>query len=311
VTYDGEAIFLAMPPGPPTSRQGYRIPKDLPGGPGHGWLPWTLFPEQAGNERFSGDLVVASPTEWHELPLTDVNLWGPKLQRLSGDEFLVVDTRGWPGKNLNGHVYSSDGSHMRSLQVTGTTRVFADESRQIWVTFNDEAAGGPDASALVCLDDEGTKLWGFNENRGDAKNVWMFYALNVDREEVWACGYTEFEVVRIKDERVDHWTQSIGGIDELAISEPYILMLGAYHKGDPKFWLGRLGESKIEDIEEIQVTMPDGRFLRELEHPLKKYGVPPAKRLREYGFRILGRHEAFHVFAEDRWYRVTLEDVAE
>jgi hypothetical protein len=309
VTYDGEAIFLAMPPGPPTSRESYGIPEDHPQGPGRGFFPWALYPEQVSNEKFSGDLVVTSPTEWHELPLTDVGLWGPRLQRLSGDEFLAVDVRGWPGKDLNGHVYGPDGRHLRSFQVTGTERLFADESRQIWVTFHDESGGGPDGSALACLDDQGNKRWGFNENRGDAQDVWMFYALNVDREVVWACGYTEFEVVRIKNGLVDHWKQSIGGVEELAVSEPYILMLGAYHKGDPKFWLGRLGEGAIEDVAGVRVTLPDGRALRDLQGPLEKLGIPPAQRPREYGFKIAGRHDALHVFAEDCWFKVTLEDI--
>ena len=59
VTYDGEAIFLGMPPGPPTSRESYVIPEDHPQGPGRGLFPWALYPEQVGNERFSGDLVEA------------------------------------------------------------------------------------------------------------------------------------------------------------------------------------------------------------------------------------------------------------
>ena len=310
VTYAGEVIFLAMPPGPPTSREGYAIRADHPQGPGRGFFPWALFPEQVRSESFSGDLVITSPTEWLEVPLRDVNLWEPRLQRLSANELLLIDEGGGLGNGLNGRVYTPVGTLSRSFEVGWVNRACVDERRQIWVTFHDESGGGPGGSALACLDDQGNKLWGFNENRADAEDVWMFYALNVGREVVWACGYTEFEVVRIKNRTVDRWKQDIGGVDELAVSEPHILMLGAYHQGDPRFWLGRLGRSEIDDIEEVRVTLPDGRRLRDLPHPLEKYGVPPAQRHREYGFRILGQHGALHVFAEDCWYRLAIEDVA-
>jgi hypothetical protein len=87
-------------------------------------------------------------------------------------------------------------------------------------------------------------------------------------------------------------------------------MVGAYHKGDPRVWLGRLGDVEIQDIEEVRLTLPDGRFLRDVENPLDKLGIPPAQRVRDYPFRITGRHDALHVFAEDHWYRMTVEDVA-
>jgi hypothetical protein len=103
----------------------------------------------------------------------------------------------------------------------------------------------------------------------------MFYALNVGRGVVWGCGYTEWEIVRIKDDQVTYWKQGIGGVDEIAVSEPYVLMIAAYHKGDQKFWLGRLGQAEIEDVEEVRVTLPDGRSLRDLESPLSKLGIPP------------------------------------
>jgi hypothetical protein len=42
---------------------------------------------------------------WQELGLTEVNLWAPKLQRLSDDELLIVDNRGWPRDAQNACVY--------------------------------------------------------------------------------------------------------------------------------------------------------------------------------------------------------------
>ena len=204
-----------------------------------------------------------------------------------------------------------DGGFIRSFHLSGTEDIFTDPNGSIWASFDDESASGKEgSSALVRLDGQGVTQWGFNENRGEAENVWIFYALNVGRRFVWACGYTEFEVIRIEGNLVMRWKQTIGGISELAVGEHNILMLGAHHEGDPRFWLGRLGESEIENIEEIQVTLPDGRFLRELDHPLEKYGIPPAQRRRECGFRILGRDDALHVFAEDHWFRLTVEDAS-
>jgi hypothetical protein len=187
----------------------------------------------------------------------------------------------------------------------------ADNNGCIWSTYGDEEAISKEgSSALVRLDNQGEKQWGFNENRGEAKSVWTFYALNVDEDVVWACGYTKCEVVQIKDDQVRRWQGRIGGVEELAVGDSYVLMLGPYHRGDLRFWLGRLGHSDVEAVEEVLITLPDGRFLRDLEHPLEQHGVPQVQRRREYGFRIIGRHNALHVFAEDQWFQITVEDVA-
>ena len=312
ITYKEEAIFLAMPPGPPTSREGFAIPKKGSETPDIGWFPWALYPEEVSGEEFSCDVVVASMDGWHELPLTQVNLWSPKLQCLSDGELLVVDERGWPREAKNACVYGMDGHLERSFRIGGDEDTFADESGRIWATYGDELTNTKEGgSALVRLDDHGRKQWGFNENRGDAESVWMFYALNVGPGVVWGCGYTEWEIVRIKDDHVTHWKQGLGGVDEIAVNEPHVLMVGAYHKGDPKFWLGRLGQAELEDVEEVRVTLPDGRSLRDLEHPLSKLGIPLAQRRTSYPFRIIGRNNALHVFLEDHWYRLRVEDVAE
>jgi hypothetical protein len=109
---------------------------------------------------------------------------------------------------------------------------------------------------------------------------------------------------------VRHWQQDVGGVDEIALNESHVLMLGAYHKGDPRFWLGRVERTEIEGVDEVRVILPDGRYLEDLESPLAKLGIPSARRRRESPFRIIGRHNALHIFAEDRWYRLTVEDVA-
>ena len=53
ITYKEEAIFLAMPPGPPTSRESFAIPKKRSETPDIGWFPWALYPEEVSGEEFS------------------------------------------------------------------------------------------------------------------------------------------------------------------------------------------------------------------------------------------------------------------
>lgn len=108
------------------------------------------------------------------------------------------------------------------------------------------------------------------------------------------CGLRENELIT--------GSKKIGAIDEIAVSEPHPLLLGAYHRGNPRFWLGRLGHDEIEDVEEVRMTLPDRRGLADL-------GRPPIKSKREIPFRVVGRRNALHVFAEDHWYRVRVEDV--
>jgi hypothetical protein len=242
-------------------------------------------------------LLIASEGLTLETPLKNINYMLPRIQRLNDEELLIVDVRGYKKDLENAHVHSSDGAHRRSFHLSATEDVFVGSDGSIWASFDDESAFN--SPALMRLDEQGRMKWGFIENRGEAASVWMFYALNVANGCVWACGYTEFEVVRIENDVVKHWAQDIGGVDELASNGTHVLMLGAYHEGNPRFWLGRLGDDAIEDLTEVWITLPDGRELADLWRPRMR---------RDLRFQVIGRHDALHVFAENGWYRVTVDE---
>jgi hypothetical protein len=289
ITHDGRAVFLAMPPGSAgvdTEHFG------------------RVYPEEAQGQVYSCEVILCSRDEQIEVPLDDVDVWLPKIQRLGDQELLLVDLRGWRSEMRNAKVYDLQGRFVRSFHLTPTRDVFADAEGTIWASFDDESRSEPDGgSALVRLDADGNKLWGFEENRAGAGSVWVFYALNVSRGATWACGYTDFEIVRIKDGRVDSWKQPVGWVTEIAVDEPHVLMMRGGGLSDPTFTLGRFVAGEVEQVSEIWITLPDGPRLSTLR------GLPADGSLREKAFTVVGREDALHVFGEDGWFRVTVADV--
>src|SRR5262249_30565077 len=132
--------------------------------------------------------------EWRSvsLPPTRENL--NQVQPLGEDAWLLVRGRAKGEKDRNAHVYSLDGTPIRSFHAgDGIEDVQTNETGHIWVSYFDEGVFGDTtlgASGLACLNASGKVRFNFNEvARADAApDIGDCYAFNAcSDEEVWLC----------------------------------------------------------------------------------------------------------------------------
>jgi hypothetical protein len=262
------------------------------------------FPKSHTKQAYSARALIT--TKWgtvdHELPFMAATF--PQVQTLPGDDLLVVASRCQRFKDgtheMNARVYSADGSiECEFCLGDGIEHLQADSEGRIWVGYFDEgifgnngwgSSGGaaPLGSAgLVCYDRRGNKVWAYDAPSG-FDSMADCYALNVAKDGVWTCYYTEFPIVRI-DSRFHGrgWGTTLRGARELAVSGDSVLVYGGYreHRTDCK--LIRLGDREAEEVAEVQLHLPVEVKLQEST--------------------VIGRDGLLHVFAEDHWFMFTPE----
>ncbi|MGE3272166.1 MAG: hypothetical protein AB7P40_25665, partial [Chloroflexota bacterium] len=108
----------------------------------------------------------------------------------------------------------------------------------------------------------------------------------------WAYYYTDFPLVRIEPGgQIRAWTSGISGARALATDGRRVLLYGGYSPNPYRCVLGRLGETEIEHLQEVNLSFPDGRSLEHAE--------------------IVGRGPLLHVFAGTGWYQLDIGDIPE
>jgi hypothetical protein len=116
------------------------------------------------------------------------------------------------------------------------------------------------------------------------------YALNVDKDTVWTCYYTDFPIVRIRDGALTAWRNGVTGARALAVAGSQVALLGGH--GPNRDWLaaGTLGSDDLHLDGQYRIVLPDGQPLPEKT-------------------QAIGRGPDFHVLVGRDWYRLDLERI--
>jgi len=224
----------------------------------------------------------------------------PKIAALPDGRILVVGSRtewreGLPEDNAS--VYAADGSLDRAGCLgDGIEHVQASADGDIWVGYFDEgiygnlrwAGPGPHPIAGIVrfsLELQGTWGYPFEEQ----EPIDDCYALNVtDDDDVWACPYSSFDVVRIRDGDVRSWSNEVEGARALVVSGDSVGLFGGYDKDRDRLVIGSLDDEKLEVNATGRLTMPDGR------------------RLPEDTF-VVGRGAELHALVSSEWFSWSLD----
>jgi hypothetical protein len=116
------------------------------------------------------------------------------------------------------------------------------------------------------------------------------YALNVGDTCTWACYYSDFPVVRIRDGTVTGWHNDIRGTSALAVTGSRVALFGGYGPDRDRLALAELSADRAEPAGEYRVALPDGEPL------------PP-------GTRVIGRGSRLHFLTGTSWYRLDVDDI--
>ncbi|MFE2988883.1 hypothetical protein [Streptomyces sp. NPDC059262] len=248
-----------------------------------------------------------APHRTASVELPGLKLAHVTVQPLPGDRVLVVGARArWrpEGAERNAIVYDGDGHVVAEATLgDGISHVFATHTGDIWVGYFDEGVhgnlgwGNPGTPApiseygLIRFSSDLETQWPFPSHMSDPWGaISDCYALNIDGDTAWACYYTDFPIVRVRDGVVTCWRNSVAGATALAVKDARVGLLGGYGPHRDRLSVGTLDSEDFRVTDEYRIVLPDGR--------------PLPKRT-----QVIGRGPDLHVLSGDDRYRLGLEDI--
>ena len=260
----------------------------------------------APSETFSeapARVTVHSPEGVRVVRLAALPLAHGVAQPLPDGRILVVASRcQWrpEGPEHNAIVYDADGELVGAYTFgDGIQDVYTTPSGSVWVSYFDEGVygnygwGGPGpeplgACGLARFGADGQPDWRFSP-QGKAPYIDDCYALNVAGETAWACYYSGFPLVRVRDGRPTAWSNDLAsGARALLAGDDRVALFGGYRSERDRLVVAELGGDTLRDAGQHRVVLPDGERFPE-------------------GAWVDGRGPDLHVFAGVDWYRLSLD----
>jgi hypothetical protein len=197
-------------------------------------------------------------------------------------------------------IYNSEGDIIRAFDAGGHIGFMQiSEDGSIWIGHEDDdpetnlkKLGGishfdPDGSEVLYHSCAG--LSNTPNNNGAA--FWCCYALNIIGSSAWAQHYSSMAVTRFDpDGTAKSWETENNGAVALAIRDPVVARIGRYDENRFKISVFRLMEAPQSE--------PLGVIHFDIE------GQKP-----KYISWIDGKGDTFHVVHDNKWYRITLDDI--
>ncbi|CAN5343798.1 hypothetical protein BH10CYA1_BH10CYA1_16520 [soil metagenome] len=224
----------------------------------------------------------------------------PLVQSLPDNSILLVSSRcrySDNGPELNASVYSSEGKLLRQFCLgDGINNVLVTPSAEIWVGYFDEGVFGNfgwkepmGAAGLNCFDSEGKISWCYDDPPDGFDYIADCYAMTLSGDDLWACYYTDFPVVRIdKSKKITCWHNDTCGASVLATNGRSVLFYGGYGDKRHDCFVSRLGDSD-------SVAKP------------VQYELSLAEGLDQAS--VLGHGRNLHAFVDSRWYTLSIDDL--
>lgn len=236
-------------------------------GPGGATFPETRTssqPRVALTRHEQGQPQPVSTTIVNDLPVAH-----PLVQPLPDGGMLVVGARcAWreSGPEQNALLVDADGSITRTGTLgDGIEHLLVDASGDIWIGYFDEGVFGNFGWGVPGPEPLGSA--GIVKWSSDFEGMWRYeavdeywvadcYALNVADDQVWACTYSDFPIIRIRDQSSTAMpTHGVTGPGGLVVADDVIAIIGDDKDG------GSLLTASVSDLPRMRrsmLGMPDG-----------------------------------------------------
>jgi hypothetical protein len=175
------------------------------------------------------------------------------IQPFGPEAVLLVEGRCRSGDN-NAKITTKSGEVLSTFHAgDGINDVRVTPENKIWVSYFDEGVFGSTVAqaGLARFSSEGKLEFNFNESalKNGIPDIADCYALNVCNGEVFLYYYTDFPLVRIKNDRAEIVCQvPVAGSRAFAFFGDYALFSGSYEKRETLFLL-HLSEGNVNEIE--------------------------------------------------------------
>jgi hypothetical protein len=209
-----------------------------------------------------------------------------------------------PGRFRTGDVndttiYNSEGDIIGAFDAGGHIGfVQTSEDGAIWVGHEDDDPDAKDKmGGLSLFSPEGSEVFyhafpGLPDTpNDDGMPFWCCYALNVIGKSAWAQHYTSMLITRFEtDGSAKSWATESNGAVALAIRDSIVARIGRYDENQYKISVFRLMEAPQSE--------PLGVVHFDIEGQKPKYIK-----------WVDGKGDTFHVVHDNKWYRITLDDI--
>lgn len=261
---------------------------------------FATFPKSCSDEQYGISVLRFSSELVDRVLISNTQVSYPKLQVFPGGSILLVGSRcrNIPeGPELNAAVYNAEGDLEKSFCAgDGIEDVQISEHGDIWISYFDEGIFGnygwnePIGSfGLNCFNRSGDLTWRFTApEKLDA--IADCYAMNVHKDDVWLCYYTDFPIVRVDKNRAIHaWSNEVSGARAIAVDGNRVLLFGGY------------GEDKKRCI--IQSLSTSGKAVNRTEYTIKApFDISATA--------VMARGADLNAIHEGTWYQLSMGNIA-
>ena len=266
------------------------------------------FPDPGATRPVAARITVHAPELAAVTGIQDLALAHITVQPMPGDRFLVAGARcRWrrDGPDRNAVLYDADGQVVSEHVLgDGIEHVLATSTGQVWVGYFDEGIYG-NYGWGEADSEEPVGAYGIVRFSPGLEPAWHYprytevgpwdavsdcYALNVDDTCTWACYYTDFPVVCIRDDIVTGWHNDITGARALAVAGSRVALFGGYGPDYDRLALTALGADRAQPAGEYRIVLSDGEPL------------PP-------GTQVIGRGSRLHFLTDTSWYQLDMDDI--
>jgi hypothetical protein len=266
------------------------------------------FPDPAAARPVAARITVHAPELAAVTPVQDLALAHITVQPMPGGRFLVAGARcRWrpEGPDRNAVLYDSDGQVVSEHVLgDGIAHVLATSTGQVWVGYFDEGIYGNYGWGRA-ESEEPVGAYGIVRFSPDLEPAWHYpkytevgpwdaisdcYALNVDDTSTWACYYSDFPVVRIRDGAVTGWHNDVKGASALAVAGYRVALSGGYGPDHDRLAVTELDAERAHLVSEYRVVLPDGKPL-----------AP--------GTQVISRGSRLHFLTGSDWYQLDVGDI--
>jgi hypothetical protein len=266
------------------------------------------FPDPGTTRPVAARITVHAPELAAVTRIQDLALAHTTVQPMPGDRFLVVGARcRWrrDGPDHNAVLYDAGGQVVSDHVLgDGIEHVLATNTGQVWAGYFDEGIYGNygwgqadtqepvGAYGIVRFSPGLEPAWHYPQYTevGPWDAVSDCYALNVDDTCTWACYYSDFPVVCIRDDIVTGWHNDITGARALAVAGSRVTLSGGYGPDYDRLALTELGADRAKPAGEYRIVLSDGEPL------------PPTT-------QVIGRGSRLHFLTDTGWYQLDMDDI--
>lgn len=222
--------------------------------------------------------------------------WHPKVDRTRDGQWIVASSRAGPG-DRNGCIYAPDGTEVAAIALgDGIESLLCATDGSIWVGYFDEGIfgstsdGEPTVSTggIVRFSGSGAVLWSYNNDLQGHGFVADCYALTLSGNDVWACCYAEFPIIRVRMHAITSWPNDMTGAKAIAVDNDLVLLAGGYS----------------ENADRIAIVKLDGRTSR----PIRTIRFECAER--DTASLLQGRGAVLHLVNGGIWMRLPVRRAA-